>query len=273
MTSPPNLLDHLSAAWKILSRQPAGLLTDVDGTLSPIVDQPEMAGVHPEVPALLRRLVARLPLVAAVSGRPVSQLPEMVGVEGVVYVGNHGLEWWQGGRATVVPEAEPFLPAVAETMDHVRGQLELPGVILEGKGATGTIHYRLAQDTRRAREAILQLLVQCPSARGLQISEGRRVVNILPPIETSKGTAVQKLARDRGLSGAIYMGDDVTDMDAFQALSSLRRAGSCDSLLVAVSSPEVPADLLQEADYQLEGVDAVVSFLEQAAAFLEMSGD
>ena len=266
MTFPPSLLDRPQALWELLARKPAGLITDVDGVLSPIAGRPDGALVHPRVPDLLRRVVGRLGLVAAVSGRPIPQLLQMVPVDGMVYVGNHGLERWKEGRATVVPEAQPFLPSIAATMRHLRDRLDFPGALVEDKGASGSIHYRLSEDPAATRHAILQALAECPSARGLQIAEGRMVVNVLPPIEVNKGTAVEMLVRDWHLSGAIYLGDDVTDVDAFLALKSLRRSGVCDGLSVAVSSPEAPSDLIEEADYLLEGVDAVVCLLEQMAA-------
>jgi trehalose 6-phosphate phosphatase len=273
VTSSRNLLDSLPAAWEILSQRPAGLMTDVDGTLSPIVEQPEMAGLHPEIPGLLRRLRSRLNLVAAISGRPVSQLVRMVGVDGIVYVGNHGLELGQGNKSTVAPEAEPFLPAIASTIDSIQKQIKLPGITVENKGASGTIHYRAALDPEEAREAILKLLADIPAARGLQLSEGRRVVNVLPPVEISKGTAVLRLVREKMLVGTIYLGDDVTDLDAFRALNALNRRAGHKKLLVAVLSPEVPLPLVEEADYHLENVAAVATFLREAAAFLERSGN
>ncbi len=273
MTFPPNLLHRQQALWDLLAHKPAGFITDVDGVLSPIVDRPDGAFVHPRVPDLLRRIIEQLELVAAVSGRPIPQLLQMVPVDGMVYVGNHGLEWWKEGRATVVPDAQPFLPSIAATTRHLREQLGSQDILVEDKGATGTIHYRLSEDPAAAREAILQALAECPSARGLQIAEGRMVVNVLPPIETNKGTAVEMLVRNWRLSGAIYLGDDVTDVDAFLALKALRRSGVCEGISVAVSSPEAPSDLIGEADYLLEGVDAVVCLLEQMADRLDPRKD
>ena len=269
MSLPPNLLANLSEAWVVLSRVPAGLITDVDGTLSPIVDQPERSGVDPEVPDLLSRLAARLALVAAVSGRPMDQLTSMLPVDSMVYVGNHGLEWREGGRSTVVKEAQPYLPAMAETMRCLRERLREPGLLVEDKGPTGSVHYRLHPNPAEARETILRTIGRCPSARGLRWSDGRMVVNLMPPVQADKGTAVETLVHRWGLRGAIYLGDDVTDVDAFRALRSLRQSGECSTLGIAVASPEAPAELYLEADYRLDGVDAVVAFLGQTVGWLE----
>ncbi len=269
MDLPADLLDNLFEAQRVLSAEPAGLIADVDGTLSAIVDRPEEARVHPEVSGLLARLVVRLPLVAAVSGRSMDQLLSMLPVDSMVYVGNHGLEWWEDGRSTVVGEARPYLPAMAETMRCLRERLRGPGLLVEEKGPTGTVHYRLSPNPAEARETILQAISRCPSAREMRWSDGRMVVNLLPPVRADKGTAVERLVRGRGLRGAIYLGDDVTDLDAFRVLRSLRRSGECSALTVAVAGPEAPSALYSEADYRLDGVDAVVAFLRQMAGWLE----
>lgn len=265
MSLPRDLLAHLPSAWTVLSSRPSGLITDVDGTISRIADRPEAARVHPRVPDLLGRLGTRLDLVAAVSGRPTGQLPSMLAVDGMVYVGNHGLEWWEDGRAAVVPEAQAYVPTVAATMRYLRERLDVAGVVVEDKGATGTVHYRLSGDAESARRAILQAVAGCPSAGDLLVAEGRKVVNILPPVRADKGTAVERLIRLRGLRGAIYLGDDATDLDAFRALRAMRKSGACATLAVAVASDEALADVFREADYTLDGVEAVASFLEQAA--------
>lgn len=268
----PNLLDHLPLAWRVLSSEPAGLITDVDGTISPIVARPEAAGVDPRARRLLEGLVGHLELVAALSGRRAAEAAQLVAVPDMVYVGNHGLEWWEEGGATIVPEARVFQPAVTETVAWLRRRLHLPGVLVEDKGITGAVHYRLAADPSGAREAILEAVENCPSARYLRVAHGRMVVNILPPIPADKGTAVQELVRRRSLRGALYLGDDVTDVDAFRALRSLRDSGVCQTLAVAVISPEAPSDLAREGDCALDGVEAVVRFLEAAVGWCESRG-
>ncbi len=265
----PDLLADLPAAWTVLSRGPAGFITDFDGTISPIVDRPERAKVHPRVPGLLARLARQMELVAVVSGRPIRDLLDMVEVDTVLYVGNHGLEWWEAGRSAVAPEARPYLPQMAATMRCLQERIQLSGVIVEDKGPTGSVHYRIAADPTTARQTILRAIEQCPSAKELEVAEGRKVVNLLPPVQVDKGTAVERLIHLHGLGGAIYLGDDVTDVDAFRKLRSLRRSGVCNGLAVAVVSEEAPPDLASEADFVLRGIDAVVSFMEQTARWLE----
>ncbi len=271
MSAPSNPHACLRAAQAVLSHRPAGLVTDFDGTISRIVDHPETATVDAVALDSLRRLVPCLDLVAAVSGRPPAQLLAMLPVQGMVYAGNHGLEWWEGGRSTVVPEAEPYLPAIASALQWLRGRLSAPGVLVEEKIASGSLHYRLSPDQVGARRAILQAIAECPQVSQLRVAEGRRVVNLLPPVRVDKGTTLERLVHKRRLQGVVYLGDDVTDLDAFRALRSLRDAGVCDVFLVAVASSEAPPDLLKVADHTLDGVDAVASLLREIANGLERS--
>ena len=225
--------------------------------------------MDPQTVDVLRRLSRALDVVAVVSGRSVSELRSMIQVEGLTYVGNHGLEWWEDGEAIVAPEARPFLPGVAATMRCLRERLDLPGLLVEEKGVTGSIHFRLSPDPREARQAILHALAECPPAHGLRISEGRKVFDLLPPVMASKGTAVRQLVRSHHLRGVLYLGDDSTDLDAFRELRNLRTAGICDSLLVAVASPEAPEELLAQADCQLDGVDSALVFLAITTSWVE----
>lgn len=261
---PPNLLSNLAEARALLSCRPSGLITDVDGTISPIVREPGAAAVRTDARRWLGLLAGRLELVAALSGRPVADLVRMLDVPGMVYVGNHGLEWWENGRAAVAPEAEPYLSVVAAAVRELSDRLQhLPGALVESKGASATVHYRLSPDPDAARGAILEAIAGSPSGQRLRVAGGRMVVNLLPPVRVDKGTAVERLVLLRKLRAVVYLGDDLTDLDAFRAVRSLRESGRAKGIAVAVASAESPGELLAEADYLLDDVEAVVCFLRQ----------
>jgi trehalose 6-phosphate phosphatase len=212
-----------------LSEDPAraAVLLDVDGTLAPIVARPELAEVPEETRAELRRLVKRYALVACVSGRSGQEARRLVGVEGVVYVGVHGLE--------LAPEAERW----RETLRPF-AQLEWPW--LEDKGLTIALHWREAADEQAARTE-LQRVAERAEAAGLEARWGRKVLELRPPVEADKGTAVRALLEERGLRRALYAGDDTTDLDAFRGLDGLEVA-----VRVAVASSEGPPELREAAD-------------------------
>jgi trehalose 6-phosphate phosphatase len=212
-----------------LREDPAGaaVLLDVDGTLAPIVARPELAEVPAETRSELRRLVDRYGLVACVSGRTGDEAARLVGVEGVVYAGVHGLE--------LAPEAERWREAL-------RPFAGIDWPWLEDKGLTVALHWREAEDVGDAR-AELASVAERAEAAGLEARWGRKVLELRPPVEADKGTAVRTLLQERGLRRALYAGDDTTDLDAFRGLDGLEVA-----VRVAVASAEAPPGLRESAD-------------------------
>ena len=205
----------------------AAVLLDVDGTLAPIVARPELAVVPDETRAEVERLAGRYALVACISGRTGEEAARLVGVEGVVYVGVHGLE--------LAPEAAPWREAL-------RPFAEEDWPWLEDKGLSVAFHWREAPDEDGARRTLEAVAERAHSA-GLEARWGRKVLELRPPVEADKGTAVQTLLAERGLGRALYAGDDTTDLDAFSGLDGLELA-----LRIAVASAEGPAELREAAD-------------------------
>ena len=227
-----------------LSEDPAraAVLLDVDGTLAPIVARPELADVPEETRAELRRLVGRYALVACVSGRSGQEARRLVGVEGVVYVGVHGLE--------LAPEAQRW----RETLRPF-AQLEWPW--LEDKGLTVALHWREAPDDRAAR-AELESVAERAEEAGLEARWGRKVLELRPPVEADKGTAVRTLLQERGLRRALYAGDDTTDLDAFRGLDGLEVA-----VRIAVASSEAPPGLRAAADLVVASLAELLEMLRR----------
>jgi trehalose 6-phosphate phosphatase len=230
-----DLLAQLAA-----SPERAAILLDVDGTLAPIVDRPEDAGVPPETRAELERLADRYALVACVSGRASADAAATVGVERLIYVGTHGLE--------LEPEAERWAGALHEFAAGVTWPAE-------DKGLSVSFHYRGALDEEAAR-AELEDVATAARAAGLKARFGRKVLELLPPIEANKGTAIRRLLRERELRRALYAGDDTTDLDAFRALDGLELA-----VRVAVASTEGPPELRAAADLVVENPAALLHLL------------
>jgi trehalose 6-phosphate phosphatase len=227
-----------------LSEDPAlaAVLLDVDGTLAPIVARPELAEVPEETRAQLRRLVERYALVACVSGRSGEEARRLVGVEGLVYVGVHGLE--------LAPEAERWREALRPF-----AQLDWPW--LEDKGLTVALHWREAAEEQAAR-AELEGVAERAEEAGLEVRWGRKVLELRPPVEADKGTAVRTLLEERGLRRALYAGDDTTDLDAFRGLDGLEVA-----VRIAVASPEAPPGLREAADLVVASPAELLELLRQ----------
>jgi trehalose 6-phosphate phosphatase len=220
----------------------AAILLDVDGVLAPIVARPEDAAVPPEARAELARLAGRYALVGCVSGRAGADARRIVGVEGIVYAGSHGLELEPDAERWVEP-----LRAFAATVDWP----------YEDKGPTGSFHYRTEPDQAAARARLEQVAAQAREA-GLVPRWGRKVLELRPPVEADKGTAVRRLLAERGLRRALYAGDDTTDLDAFAALDDLDLA-----VRVAVASDEGPPELREAADLVVDGPAGVLELLRR----------
>jgi len=220
----------------------AAVLLDVDGTLAPIVARPELAAVPEETRAEVRRLTRRYALVACVSGRSGADAARLVGVDGVVYVGVHGLE--------LAPEAERWRGAL-------RPFAEEPWPWLEDKGLTVALHWREAADEDEAL-ATLRSVATRAEAAGLEARWGRKVLELRPPVKADKGTAVRSLLADRGLRRALYAGDDTTDLDAFHGLDGLELA-----VRVAVASAEGPPELRETAELVVGSLAELLALLRQ----------
>jgi trehalose 6-phosphate phosphatase len=260
----PYLFDHFDLVRDVLSLRPVGLFTDVDGTISRIAPTPAEAFVTEACRASLGLLVERLDLVAAVSGRSAEDARNMVGVEGMVYVGNHGYERWEADGPRVLPGLEDYPDRIGSVLGEFERRISIDGMAVENKGATASIHYRRCPDHEAAREAIMGAIGELARDSGLRVSPGKLVVELRPPLDVTKGSSVLSLAEERGLRGAIYIGDDQTDVDVFVAFHEVDRA--LRGLAVGVLGEETPPEVVEEADLTLNGVGDVERFLRQAAA-------
>ena len=251
--------------FRLLSARPAGILSDIDGTLSRIVSEPHSAVVDPEMKAILLELTTRVDVVGVITGRSVHDAARMIGLDNVAYSGNHGMERLEHGRLTVAPEAERSLSAVAELLEEARAQVREPAIIIENKGVTGSIHYRGAANPIEVRDKILSVVAPIAAASDLRISLGRMVIEIRPPVTLNKGTALREIVAEHALRSLTFLGDDVTDIDAMRALSELREAGTIDGLSIGVLDSESPPEIAQFADALVDGVDGVRRLLTDLA--------
>ncbi len=225
----------------------AAIVLDVDGTLAPIVPRPQDARVPDETRAELERLADRYALLAFLSGRTGDDARLVVGIEDATYVGTHGLE--------LEPEAERW----RDTLGELARSADWPAEETEDKGLTVSFHYRNAADEKAARNALEQVAEQARSV-GLLARFGRKVLEIRPPVDADKGTAIRHLLRQAGVTRGLYAGDDTTDLDAFRGL---REAGLILAVCVAVSSEEGPAELRENADVVVESPAQLLGLLRE----------
>ncbi|MBV8257046.1 MAG: trehalose-phosphatase [Actinobacteria bacterium] len=223
----------------------AGLFLDFDGVLAPIVARPQDAEPPPETRAELNRLVAKYALVAVVSGRAGEDVRARVGVEGIVYVGSHGLE--------LDPQAERW----RRRLGAFAADAPWPAAQIEPKGLSVSFHFRDREDEA---EAIRELDEIADTAReeGFVARYGRKVLEVLPATGSNKGTAVRHLLGGAGLTRGLAAGDDTTDLDSFAALDGLEVA-----VRVAVADAESPALLRESADVVLASTGEFLELLRR----------
>jgi trehalose 6-phosphate phosphatase len=223
----------------------AGIFLDFDGVLAPIVSRPEDAYPPPETRAELERLVERYALVGVISGRAGDDVRARVDVDGAMYVGSHGLE--------LNPEAERWRQRIrdfASAAPWAAHHTEL-------KGLSVAFHFRDAADEQEAVR-ILEGIAADATEEGLVARFGRKVLEVLPPVGSHKGTAVRHLLDGAGLTRAFVAGDDTTDIDAFRAVDGLECA-----VRVAVLSEESPEILRDYAEIVVESTGEFLELLRR----------
>jgi trehalose 6-phosphate phosphatase len=255
------LFSNLELVKKVVLTEPFGLIFDVDGTIAEIAPTAEAVKVSPAMKEHLKTLVPRLPLVSAISGRLVKVLRELVGVDGVVYNGNHGLERWVGGRVEVKPEAQVFVGKIQAAIKELGPALQPLGVRFEDKGAGLVFHYRTLPNRDEVRETILKEINRSAAAQLFNIDKARAVIELRPPLEVSKGSVLRDLITGYNLKSAVYMGDDVADIDAFNVMHDFSKGGEFQGLALGVVGEETPPNVAENADLILRGVSEVEAFL------------
>jgi trehalose 6-phosphate phosphatase len=257
MTAVPasHSLEDLLAPLREAPRRSA-VLTDIDGTLAPIVERPEEASVPEEARALLAELSESFGVVGCISGRRAAEARELVGVDGLAYAGNHGLELLLPGEDA--PRIDASLEGRAD--DAAAYLAELDGNLLDGaelrledKGPIQALHWRGAADERAAEARAKEIAAEAGRA-GLEPRWGRKVLELRPAGGGGKEAAIGALIGSGEVDAAIYGGDDRTDIDAFRRLHELcaeDRLRAC--ICVGVISDEAPIELDDAADFTVAG--------------------
>ena len=262
--SPPGVLADALAAWRAAPERSA-ILLDIDGVLAPIVAEASAAAVPASTSALLARLAERYALVGCVTGRRARDARAMVGLDALEYVGMHGTERLPAGGGE--PELDPAFAAWAPRVHALKEELDTPelraaGITWEDKGPVVALHWRRAEDPAAAERAVQGAATRAQEA-GLAVHEGRKVLELRPPLPMDKGAGVRALLADRAVDRALFAGDDTTDLDAFRALGELRDEGRLQEIArIGVASDEGPEAVTAEADLVVEGPEGLADLLD-----------
>jgi trehalose 6-phosphate phosphatase len=268
---------RLALAPLLTDPSASSVISDFDGTLSPIVDRPELARPLPGTPELLARLARRFATVAVVSGRPASFLWEHLSVrDGQVaagtasaprFVGLYGLEYARNdGRVTPDPQASAWRPVIDQVVERLRSSAPAAGLV-EAKGLAVTVHWRTAPDA----EAWAVAAVASEAERtGLRAHPGRCSLELRPPLSIDKGSVLRGLVE--GCRAAVYFGDDLGDLPAFAALAEASAEQGMTTVAVAVADTESPPEVLEAADLVLASPAEAAVTLEWLAEEADRGG-
>lgn len=230
---------------------------DFDGTLAEIVQDPADARLADGMAMRLSRLNSRVPVVV-VSGRTAAELLHLV-PPGLEMFGTHGAERLVDGRIVPLGDLETMALSLRPLVPALRRELARSGVTVEDKGVSIALHYRTAVDQDLARFRINRALQRTPIPPRFVTRPGRMLVEIVPGAMHTKADAVHAIRAERTLRTAVFIGDDVTDLDGFAAIRSLGPGRSC---AVVVVSPETPATLTRAGDVAVQGVPGVAALLD-----------
>ncbi len=245
---------------------------DFDGTLSPIVDDPAAAHIHPDAGRVLTGLAAQVRAIAVITGRPARQALDLGGLEEVgnaigdtgkdLYLfGQYGNERWSSTNRRVVGPRPPHgLASFERELPRVLRRLDAADAWIEDKGLAVAVHTRRLPDAEAAFARLLPELRDLAARHDLVVEPGKAVIEVRSP-GVHKGQAVQTLAEELDAGGFLFAGDDLGDVEAFDAVRVLRQAGLA-TLLVCSSSEEESA-LLPLSDVVVKGPDGVLELLEQ----------
>jgi trehalose 6-phosphate phosphatase len=257
----------------VLAQRPLGLIFDIDGTLSPMALTSDEARLYPGVVPLLERARERAH-VAIMTGRAIDDGARMVNVDGLTYIGTHGLEWCDGlpslHPVQIVPEALQFIEPGTYLLDLVEKELpNLPGVYVQRKHVGGTLHYRQSTETERSRRDILAILEEPARRVNMRLREGRMMVEVLAPLAVDKGQALRRFVEHFQAQGVLFAGDDSTDLDAVLEVARLREEKKVIAgLSVVVQHADTLPAMLEHADIVVQEVEGMVDLLRELVDML-----
>ena len=264
----PQLTGEGRAGVAALLAEPSRALiaTDFDGTLSPIVPDPEQARALPQAVTALRELTPLVGTMAVLTGRPALTAVEYASLDqvpGIIVLGHYGRQRWQDGKLDS-PPPPAGLAVAKERLPGVLADAGAPeGTWTENKGDALAVHTRRAADPAAALEQVRAPLIQLAADTGLRAEPGRMVIELRPD-GADKGVTLTSLAAERPRSAVMFCGDDLGDRPAFAAIRRLRADG-LPGIAVCSGSAEV-SDLAAEADLVVDGPAGIADLLAGLAA-------
>ena len=262
-----SLLDQ-ETILEIFGKAKNGLFMDFDGTLSRINSIPSQAVISTATPQHINQLTKLIQVVSLISGRSVWDLRDRAPLENVIYIGNHGVEVFDSGTLHVAPDSDKYVASVTDLFRRLENSLKIPGIYWSYKTYSASIHYRATDRPEDVRERLQNLLADRPIPNDLQVFWGKQVLEIRAMTNINKGDAIANIISDKDLQSALFIGDDMTDLDAMNMINKLNKTCSFKGFNVVVTDVETPKSLIEASHYSLEGVSGVEQFIKLLAETL-----
>lgn len=260
---PEYLFDSLKDLKEFKEDYNAAIITDIDGTISEIAPTPMEAVVKPVIKNIIGEIADKYKFTGVMTGRSVNNAMGMMGSKNIIYIGNHGLEQFKNGKISIDSEVRGYIPIIKKLAQDIQKELDSYECILfQDKKLSFTVHYRLCDNWEEIRQMALDVISSRTESKQLKISEGRKVIEIRPPVGHDKGTILQKFIFDNNIKKIIYLGDDITDFDAFVKLNELKDEGKVRSVSIVVNSKETPDYVTKSANYYVNNVNEVYNFFK-----------
>lgn len=264
-----SISDPDSRLKNILNKGPVFLLLDFDGTISPIVDDPKDAFLNDDFKKILKELTLKPVYLGIVTGRSIQDIKKRIKLKNIFYAGDHGFEIKSKLFSFQYPLASDYKNAIQEILAQIKIQLlPIPGVILQPKKYSNSIHYRKvdSSDLPSFKKKTKSILRPYINSHRVKFFRGKKVYEIKPPVDWDKGKAVEKIVeelRSKSLLSdikPIYIGDDVTDEDAFRSVNKLGGI-----------SIRVGKTKKSKAKYFLKDIQDVLNFFKKVSQGIEHS--
>ncbi len=255
----------------VLQHQPSGLFSDFDGVLSEIAPTPDDAVAYPGAKQAITAVAEKVDAAGIITGRTVDDIATRIPIDDLLVVGNHGLEWAERGKRRDHEAGIAAIEAVTRVLEQAKtelaGQTDITNMIWENKRLSGTIHFRNVDNPDQVEELLIPIVQPLAEEHGLRCTAGKMIVELRPTAQVTKGTAIGELVETYSLQSAVYIGDDITDIDGFRTLHELRASGK-QTLAVGVVTADAHPDIAANSDVMVNSVDEIVSVLGQVGKAL-----
>lgn len=256
---------------EVLNHRPSGFFSDFDGVLSEIAPTPDSAVAYPGVPEAVANIAGQVDVAGVITGRAVDDIASRIDIGELIVVGNHGLEWSERNVRHDHAAGVAVIETIAKVLDQVKAELasqtDVDRLIWENKRLSGTIHFRNTDDPAEVESLLLPIVQPLAEANGLRCTPGKMIVELRPTAMVTKGTALSEIIDKYELESAIFIGDDVTDVDGFRALNELRNAGK-HTLSIGVVTIDAHPDVAAYADIVVGSVHEIVEVLSEVGEMI-----